>query len=169
MVALQILALSVRVRVLLSQQNFDARMAGQLSWLERMIHNHEVPSSILGPATRKHSIPLCFFCFQTLKPSRRGRHYCNSHRKFTFTVAVVVMDAVSEAIKGLRVPQTKIAYGYARLSWVPCERTERIRRRRQATKTSWVPLQESTAETLCFFRFLSEPHQVDRMRNTIRG
>ena len=28
MVALQILALSVRVRVLLSQQNFDARMAG---------------------------------------------------------------------------------------------------------------------------------------------
>ena len=26
-------------------------MAGELSWLERMIHNHEVPSSILGPAT----------------------------------------------------------------------------------------------------------------------
>ena len=26
-------------------------MAGQLSWLERMIHNHEVPSSILGRAT----------------------------------------------------------------------------------------------------------------------
>ena len=26
-------------------------MAGYLSWLERMIHNHEVPSSILGPAT----------------------------------------------------------------------------------------------------------------------
>ena len=26
-------------------------MAGQLSWLERMIHNHEVPGSIPGPAT----------------------------------------------------------------------------------------------------------------------
>ena len=27
-------------------------MAGQLSWLERMIHNHEVPGSIPGPATK---------------------------------------------------------------------------------------------------------------------
>ena len=27
-------------------------MAGKLSWLERMIHNHEVPGSIPGPATR---------------------------------------------------------------------------------------------------------------------
>ena len=26
-------------------------MAGELSWLERMIHNHEVRSSILRPAT----------------------------------------------------------------------------------------------------------------------
>ena len=141
MVALQILALSVRVRVLLSQQNFDARMAGQLSWLERMIHNHEVPSSILGPATRKHGIPLCFFCLYPLKPYPEGvRHYCDSHRKLAFKVAVVVMDAVSEANDGLRVPQTKIAQGHARLSWVPCERTERIRRsRKAATETSWIP------------------------------
>ena len=28
-----------------------ANKAGQLSWLERRIHNPEVPSSILGPAT----------------------------------------------------------------------------------------------------------------------
>ena len=28
-----------------------------------MIHNHEVRSSILRPATRKHSKPLCFFRF----------------------------------------------------------------------------------------------------------
>ena len=27
-------------------------MARQLSWLERMIHNHEVPGSIPGPATQ---------------------------------------------------------------------------------------------------------------------
>ena len=27
-----------------------------------MIHNHEVRSSILRPATRKHSRPLCSFC-----------------------------------------------------------------------------------------------------------
>ena len=36
-----------------------------------MIHNHEVPSSILGPATKtgvcqiKFDIPLFFYCYQT--------------------------------------------------------------------------------------------------------
>ena len=98
---------------------------------------------------------LCFFVYQTLKPCPvGGRHYCDSHRKLAFKVAVVVMDAVSEANDGLRVPQTKIAYGDARLSWVPCERTERIRRsRKAATETSWVPLQESTAFR-CAFLFI---------------
>ena len=41
-------------------------MAGQLSWLERMIHNHEVPSSILGPATKfRLTVSYCkpFFVF----------------------------------------------------------------------------------------------------------
>ena len=71
-----------------------------------------------------------------------------ANTQLAFKVAVVVMDAVSEANDGLRVPQTKIAYGYARLSWVPCERTERIRRsRKAATETSWVPLLENQALT----------------------
>ena len=36
-----------------NKQTF-ARMAGQLSWLERRIHNPEVPGSQPGPATKKH-------------------------------------------------------------------------------------------------------------------
>ena len=57
----------------------------------------------------QHSAVL-FFVSQTLKPYPEGvRHYCDSHRKLAFKVAVVVMDAVSEANDGLRVPQTKTA------------------------------------------------------------
>ena len=44
-----------------------------------------------------------FFRLYTLKPCPEGaRHYCDSHRKLAFKVAVVVMDAVSEANDGLR-------------------------------------------------------------------
>ena len=127
-----------------------------------MIHNHEVPSSILGPATRKHSNPLCFFRLYTLKPCPEGaRHYCESQRKLAFRVAVVVMDAVSEANDGLRVPQIKTAQEYARLSWAPCERTERIRRsRKAATETSCVPLQESTAIRCVFFIYIPLSHAL---------
>ena len=46
-------------------------MAGQLSWLERMIHNHEVPSSILGPATSLKDVSeldvwYILFCFSAV-------------------------------------------------------------------------------------------------------
>ena len=48
-----------------------------------------------------------FFRLYTLKACPEGaRHYCDSHRKLAFKVAVVVMDAVSEANDGLRVPHT---------------------------------------------------------------
>ena len=42
-------------------------MAGQLSWLERMIHNHEVPGSIPGPAT-KDELQKCssFFVYVSM-------------------------------------------------------------------------------------------------------
>ena len=36
----------------------NERMAGELSWLERMIHNHEVPGSIPGPATKRKSLDI---------------------------------------------------------------------------------------------------------------
>ena len=36
-----------------------------------MIHNHEVRSSILRPATRKHSFLLCFFVY-TIRPRPEG-------------------------------------------------------------------------------------------------
>ena len=66
----------------------------------------------------------------------------------------MAMAPVSVANDGLRVPHTNPSHRIpSQISWVQCERTERIRRSREtATETSWVPLQESTAETLGFFR-----------------
>ena len=37
-----------------------------------MIHNHEVRSSILRPATRKHSRPLCSFCIYGRQTAPKG-------------------------------------------------------------------------------------------------
>ena len=37
-----------------------------------MIHNHEVRSSILRPATRKHSRPLCSFCIYCRQTTPKG-------------------------------------------------------------------------------------------------
>ena len=37
-----------------------------------MIHNHEVRSSILRPATRKHGIPLCSFCIYGRQTTPKG-------------------------------------------------------------------------------------------------
>ena len=37
-----------------------------------MIHNHEVRSSILRPATRKHSKSLCSFCIYCRQTTPKG-------------------------------------------------------------------------------------------------
>ena len=37
-----------------------------------MIHNHEVRSSILRPATRKHSKSLCSFCIYCRQTAPKG-------------------------------------------------------------------------------------------------
>ena len=37
-----------------------------------MIHNHEVRSSILRPATRKHGRPLCSFCIYSRQTAPKG-------------------------------------------------------------------------------------------------
>ena len=37
-----------------------------------MIHNHEVRSSILRPATRKHGRPLCSFCIYGRQTAPKG-------------------------------------------------------------------------------------------------
>ena len=55
---------------------------------------------------------------------------------------------VSEANEGLMPAQMKAQQRFLkRLSWVPCDRTERIRRSRQATETSCVPILGNQALT----------------------
>ena len=54
----------------------------------------------------------------------------------------------SAANEGLMTAQMKAQQRFLKqLSWVPCERTVRIRRSRQATETSCVPLLENQALT----------------------
>ena len=99
---------------------------------------------------------LCFFRLYTLKTARKGQALLRSHRKLAFKVAVVVMSVSERSERWLEGTVHGQFTGFPHLlSWVQCERAERIRRSRPAaTETSWVPLQESTAETLCFFSFL---------------
>ena len=64
-------------------------MAGQLSWLERMIHNHEVPGSIPGSATIKiqtvRRLPLLavFFLFIPTTNSYNSNHI--QQKKITYS------------------------------------------------------------------------------------
>ena len=71
-----------------------------------------------------------------------GIHYCNSHRKLAFKVAVVVMDAVSEAnddLRGRSATRNRISIPLP-ASLGKKQGTERTRRSRPAaTETSWVP------------------------------
>ena len=67
------------------------------------IHNHEVPSSILGPATRKHSKTLCFFLFidNTSHAPKGAGHWRFWHWKLAFKAAEMTMDISERSERGL--------------------------------------------------------------------
>ena len=73
--------------------------------------------------------------------------------KAAFKAADMTMTSSERSERSLMaIAQPKKRQVPIQLSWVPCDRTKRIRRSHiVATETSCVPLQESTAETLCFF------------------
>ena len=89
------------------------------------VHNHEVRSSILRPATRKHSKIAVFFSYIDRQATPKG---AGPWRSRTRELALVGRKRQgtgrTRSDHGLTVPQHKTAQGFpTRLSWVPCERT----------------------------------------------
>ena len=113
------------------------------------IHNHEVPSSILGPATRKYSRSLCFFRLYALKPCPEGAgHWRFWRRKLAFKAAEMTMDRSERSERWLEGSETRTAHRFfTQISWVPCVCTKGLEGAHRATETSWVPLLENQALT----------------------
>ena len=130
------------------------------------IHNHEVPSSILGPATRKYSRSLCFFRLYALKPSPRSgldidisgaESLLSKRQKWQWT-------EVSEANEGLMAARIKTSQGFLKqLSWVQCDRTERIRR---SPSGDWNILRPATRKSSTYETFVSAFFFVGNFRGT---
>ena len=113
-----------------------------------MIHNHEVRSSILRPATRKHSKPLCFFVYrQQASPEGLdigiyGAESLLSKRQKWQRTARERSDRalMSLTLKHHRVPLKSFLGYYA-------NRHEGLEGAHRATETSCVPLLENQALT----------------------
>ena len=113
-----------------------------------MIHNHEVRSSILRPATRKHGKSLCSFCIYCRQTTPKGLDIGVAGRKSLHLKGAAPMSG-----QGAKRPwsdgfatQTRTRFSFSFLGYHATGQNG-LEGALRATETSCVPLQEAPTYT----------------------